>query len=176
MQDPSSYVYSGRDGSGAATILKPFDSSRIFNDYDKARAPKKNPILDSLGKDIFSIGGKARPIDRPAINKKLKAYIDKVSELRANNVDLTSDPDAAFEVMRLKNEAIDFSSKSLRDGVLGDNAKRDVQRNPKAYPPDAIKQIEAWEQMDIESRPATIPVSRLKAANFYKYLLQQVSN
>lgn len=169
MQDPSSYVYSGRDGSGAATILKPFDSSRIFRDYDNARAPKKNPILDSLGKDLFSIGGKARPIDRPAINKKLKAYIDKVSELRANNVDLASDPDAAFEVMRLKNEAIDFSSKSLRDGMMLENFAKDIKRNPNAYSPDALQKLEAWDQMDIESRPATPPVQKLQPENFYKY-------
>lgn len=172
MQDPSSYVYSGRDGSGAATILKPFDSSRIFSDYDKARAPKKNPILDSLGKDIFSIGGKARPQDRPAINKKLKDYIDEVSKLSADNVDLISNPGAAFSVTQKKQGVIDLESKSLRDGLMLENFAKDIKRNPNAYPPDAMQKLEAWDQMDIESRPATIPVSRLKAANFDQYFRQ----
>ena len=169
MQDPSSYVYSGRDGSGAATILKPFDSSRIFRDYDNARKPKKNPILDSLGKDILTLGSKARPIDRPVINKKLKAYIDKVSELRANNVDLVSDPEAAFEVQRLRNDVVDYSSKSIRDGMMIENFKKDYQRNPAAWPDNTLEKIDEWDNMNIESRPATPPVQRLQPANFDKY-------
>jgi len=170
MQDPSSYVYSGRDGSGAATILKPFDSSSIFSDYDKARAPKKNPILDSLGKDLFSIGGRvADPKDRNDIDKEMKSFFDYAAKLRADNVDLTQDPEALYEITRRRNRVVDLTSKSLRTIGPYKAAEEKYYANPDAYPDNTLEVIkQAWD-LGVENRPATPPVERLKPANFIKY-------
>ncbi len=171
MQDPSSYVYSGKDDSGAATVLKPFESD-IYKDYiaRRKKPPVKNALLDSLGRDILTLGNKvADPRDRMDIDKELKSYIDYVSKLSADNTDLMNSPDELYQVTQKRGRVTDLTSKSLRTTTAYKTAEEKYNANPAAYPDNTLEIIkQAWD-LGVENRPATPPIERLKPANFIKY-------
>ena len=56
MQDPLGLVSSGQEGTGAAQIFQPFDSSGIWKNYNKAKDSALEPLKDSFGKDISTDG------------------------------------------------------------------------------------------------------------------------
>ena len=133
MQNPESYVAQGKDNTGAAIQLKPFDTSTIFKAYDYQ--PKK-PLLDSLGKDIATPSGAVHPNDRKYVTELKNKWIDKTSRLQAesarNKADVT--PEQRQEADILKMETIDMTSLLQKQYAAALEIEKKAKADPYSYP------------------------------------------
>lgn len=133
MQNSESYVAQGKDNTGAAIQLKPFDTSTIFKAYDYQ--PKK-PLLDSLGKDIATPSGAVHPNDRKYVTDLKNKWIEKSSRLQAesakNKVDIT--PEQRQEADMLKMETIDMTSLLQKQYEAAKQIEAKAKADPYSYP------------------------------------------
>lgn len=133
MQNRESYVAQGKDNTGAAIQLKPFDTSTIFKAYDYQ--PKK-PLLDSLGKDIATPSGAVHPNDRRYVTDLKNKWIDKTSRLQAesarNKADVT--PEQRQEADILKMETIDMTSLLQKQYAAALEIEKKAKADPYSYP------------------------------------------
>jgi hypothetical protein len=135
--DPLSFVYNGRDNTGAATILK---------QPTVAPAPKPDTrFLDSLGFDIRDGGnvweyGKENVIN--ARNEYTKAYTQALAE----GIDLKKDPQRGMALIQKKQEVNDWVGKEKRDEQTATPIERDLAKNFELYAPDAKEKFEAWKR------------------------------
>jgi len=163
MQDPSSYVYQGRDNTGAATILRD-----PFADYDRARAPRKNPLLDSLGRDILTLGGKAHPKDRPALNKMTEGFVKLYSKAKADNASIDANPEIFNELITAKQALTDYTSKSIEDWKTEKAWRTQIASRPDLFEENASGSIDAWLDSGID-RSSLPPVKKKTESDFVKY-------
>lgn len=109
MANEASYVPLGRDNTGAAVQLNPFDSSKIFAAYDKANAPVKTPLLDSYGNTLKTGTGAVDPKHRwyveEAKNKEIDYQVKLRQRLQAERRDVNAEEQQQLE--RNKMETID---------------------------------------------------------------------
>lgn len=120
MANEASYVPLGRDNTGAAVQLNPFDSSKIFAAYDKANAPVETPLLDSYGDVLKTTPGAVHPNDRPHIQKIKNEFIDFNTKLRRTLAmekrDINAEEQKQAEDFRARlNDTVSFAQKSYTD-------------------------------------------------------------
>lgn len=154
MANEASYVPQGRDNTGAAIQLNPFDSSQIWAAYDKANAPVKKPILDSYGKPLGTGKDAVDPRDRPYLQAKegnyLKRYTEIVQKSKAENRDVTAEEN--MELSALKNDYID--SVSVAQFHLKDRNEmlKAIRSNPYAFKKGAAQKVEEWFSLPFDQR------------------------
>lgn len=136
MQNPESYVAQGKDNTGAAIQLKPFDTSTIFKAYDYQ--PKK-PLLDSLGKDIATPSGAVHPNDRKYVTELKNKLIKYTSEIQAKAAkykrDITGEERQIADAMKM--EVIDMTSLLQKQFSGFIDAEKKVEADPFSF--------EGWE-------------------------------
>jgi hypothetical protein len=133
MQNPESYVAQGKDDTGAAIQLKPFDTSTIFKAYDYQ--PKK-PLLDSLRKDIATPSGAVYPGDRRYVTDLKNKWIEKTSRLQAESARTKADvtPEQRQEADILKMETIDMTSLLQKQYATAKEIEQKAKADPYSYP------------------------------------------
>ena len=142
----ASYVPLGRDNTGAAVQLNPFDSSKIFAAYDKANAPVKTPLLDSYGNTLKTGTGAVDPKDRwyveEAKNKEIDYQVKLRQRLQAERRDVNSEEQQQLE--RNKMETIDRLS--ILQKQQADRLKRieKGKANPYSLPSNWQEKEEAF--------------------------------
>ena len=136
MQNPESYVAQGKDNTGAAIQLKPFDTSTIFKAYDYQ--PKK-PLLDSLGKDIATPSGAVHPNDRKYVTELKDKWIKYTSEIQAKAAkdkrEITGEERQIADAMKM--EFIDMTSLLQKQFSGFIDAEKKVEADPFSF--------EGWE-------------------------------
>lgn len=169
MQNSESYVAQGRDNTGAAIQLNPFDSSKIWAAYDYQ--PKK-PLLDSLGKDITINTEGIRPEDRqlyvtPITNK----YIDSAAKARAESNVTKSDttPERLKEIANLKAEAVDMVSLLQKQQASVKDTVAKIQADIYSYPPDWQEKINKWWELHPLERGFAPPIEKLPDVDLNKF-------
>ena len=149
MANEASYVPLGRDNTGAAVQLNPFDSSKIFAAYDKANAPVKTPLLDSYGTPLKTGSGAVDPIDRWWIEESTNKFIDYSTKLRqktqAERRDANSEEQQ--ELQRLRQEVLDRTSVAQKQLNIANEWDKKITANPYLYGgEEARKKLLKWKR------------------------------
>lgn len=135
--DPLSFVYNGRDNTGAATILK---------QPTVAPAPKPDTrFLDSLGFDIRD-GGNVWEYGKENVIKAKNEYLKAYTQALVEGVDLKKDPQRGMTIIQQKQAANDTVSKEQRDEKTAIPIDRDLIKNPELYTPESKPNFEAWKR------------------------------
>lgn len=146
MANEASYVPLGRDNTGAAVQLNPFDSSKIFAAYDKANAPVKTPLLDSYGNTLKTGTGAVDPKDRwyveEAKNKEIDYQVKLRQRLQAERRDVNSQEQQQLE----KNKMETIDRLSILQKQQADRLKRleKGKANPYSLPSNWQEKEEAF--------------------------------
>lgn len=171
MQDAASYVPLGRDNTGAAAILRPFDSSKIFADYDKSRQPPKRPLLDSFGVDITKTGA-VDPKDRWYVSQALRVYVNAKAKIDAVTVKERRDANPE-ELMQLNDaymNAMDRVSKLQNDYKYYQQERAKIARDPYAYPEGAMAELDAFWNTPADKRGVAPAIKKVPIENYTKWL------
>lgn len=144
MQNPESYVAQGKDNTGAAIQLKPFDTSTIFKAYDYQ--PKK-PLLDSLRKDITINTEGIRPEDRQLyVTPLTNAYIDEATNatIESNKAKTDIGGERFKKVANKKSEVVDMVSLLQKQQASVKDLEAKVALDPFSFPSDWKEQVDEW--------------------------------
>jgi hypothetical protein len=172
MAEPLGLVPQRREGSGAAQILQPFDSSRIFAAYDNANKQPKRPLLDSFGKDLNAGDGKVHPNDRWWVKEAQDKYWDAASKIvakvQAERRDLNVDEQRALT--ELKQDVADRIGVAQKqwEGYIEMEKKR--RETPYAYDPEQSKAFDNYMNTPITDRPLYPSINKAPTDNVTKWL------
>lgn len=147
-QNPLSYVPLGRDNTGAATVLQPFDSSGIFNTYDRMNAQPKKPLLDSFGKPIELNGAGIHPNDIPYVTEAKNKYFDRYAKIMeaANRERRDINAQENAELSELKMDVQNRLSLAQQQFKQTQEEAKKIAANKYAYPEGAAEKI--WERFN----------------------------
>ena len=172
MQDPLGLVPLGREGTGAAQIFKPFDSSGIWKNYNKAKDSALEPLKDSFGKDISTDKGDIHPNDRWYIEEAKKKYLDKATELYAKSAKSLRPPsqEELNELRGLKQEVTDRLS--VAQQMYADNKKQRklIASAPYAYRPEDVEKVNNRFETKITDRELFLNPRKLGDSNFSEWI------
>ncbi len=171
MQDPLGLVPLGREGTGAAQIFQPFDSSNIWGAYNASNAPVKTPLLDSFGNNVNTGADKVHPNDRWWIKQAQDKYLNRKVELMAKTAkerrDLT--PDEITELNDLKQETADRIGVAQRMLEWNEKQRTAIQNAPYAYSPDEIKKVETFHETPVDRRELMPMIQRIPDHNYVNW-------
>jgi hypothetical protein len=170
MQNPESYVAQGKDDTGAAIQLKPFDSSTIFKAYDYQ--PKK-PLLDSLGKDITINTEGIRPEDRQLyVTPLTNAYIDEATNARIESNKAKTDigGESFKNIANKKAEVVDMVSLLQKQQASVKDLESKVALDPFSFPSDWKEQVDEWYKLHPLRRGFGPNVQKLPDVDLNKFL------
>lgn len=147
-QNPLSYVPLGRDNTGAATVFQPFDSSGIWNTYDKLNAQPKKPLLDSFGKPIELNGAGIHPNDIPYVTEAKNKYFDRYAKIMeaANRERRDINAQENAELSELKMDVQNRLSLAQQQFKQTQEEAKKIAANKYAYPEGAAEKI--WERFN----------------------------
>ena len=148
-QNPLSYVPLGRDNTGAATVFQPFDSSGIWNTYDKLNAQPKKPLLDSFGKPIELNGAGIHPNDIPYVTEAKNKYFDRYAKIMeaANRERRDINAQENAELSELKMDVQNRLSLAQQQFKQAQEDQKKIAANPYGYPQGAADKI--WERFNV---------------------------
>ena len=173
MQNPESYVAQGKDNTGAAIQLKPFDTSTIFKAYDYQ--PKK-PLLDSLGKDITINTEGIRPEDRQLyVTPLTNAYIDEATNARIESNKAKTDigGERFKNIANKKSEVVDMVSLLQKQQASVKDLESKVALDPFSFPSDWKEQVDEWYKLHPLRRGFGPGVKKLPDVDLYDFFVKQ---
>lgn len=173
MQNPESYVAQGKDNTGAAIQLKPFDTSTIFKAYDYQ--PKK-PLLDSLRKDITLNTEGIRPEDRQLyVTPLTNAYIDEATNARIESNKAKTDigGERFKSIANKKSEVVDMVSLLQKQSKSVQDLVGKIELDPFSYPPDWKEQVDEWYKLHPLKRGFSPNVQKLPDVDLYDFFVKQ---
>jgi hypothetical protein len=172
MAEPLGLVPQRREGSGAAQILQPFDSSRIFAAYDNSNKQPKRPLLDSFGKDLNAGDGKVHPNDRWWVKEAQDKYWDAaskiVSKVKAEGRDLNTEEQRALT--ELKQDVADRIGVAQKQWEGWIEMDKKIRETPYAYDPEQVKEHENFMAKPITDRRLYPSINKAPTDNVTKWL------
>lgn len=158
--DPLAYDYTGRDNAGGAAVLagNPQELS-AFKYYDASQKPKKDPLADSLARQLMSMPRETvHPHDAAAIKGMSDELLNYNAKLVQSGINLAQHPELYAQSQQMKRDIHDAAIKAQKDANYYQTFQNEVRKDPFKYSPDEAKKVEDWYNTPIGSRsqPPTV--------------------
>lgn len=172
MTNEASYVPLGRDNTGAATVLSPFNQQQIWSSYDKREADFDKQLTDSFGRPLNYQGAKVHPNDIPVIRQKVMDYqvaqAKAIQQAKATHTNIS--PERQQELLAMKMEAQDTISLAQQQLANAEKQQEEIRKNLWLYPQGALQQFDQHFGVPIDRRPFMYTVEKLPTDDLNKWI------
>lgn len=168
MAEPLGLVPRGAEGTGAAQIFRPFDSTPIFNAYDQQKQNLSVNLKNSFDDPVSKSTGVVHPNDRWYIQQARDKYLDKRTEVMAKSMSRLQppSPQEIAELTKMKQEVADRLSLAQKTFEHNKRQRELIAATPYAYTPESRKAIEAYFDTPIDQRQVMVEAQKMAGFNY----------
>lgn len=168
MAEPLGLVPRGVEGSGAAQIFRPFDSTPIFNAYDRQRSNLEVSLKNSFDDPVSKSTGVVHPNDRWYIQQARDKYLNRRTEVMAKSMGKLQQPspEELAELTQLKQEVADRLSLAQKMFDFNTKQRQKISESPYAYTPESRTAVETYYDTPVDKRQIFAEATRVPDQKF----------
>lgn len=168
MAEPLGLVPRGAEGTGAAQIFRPFDSTPIFNAYDQQRRNLEVNLRNSFDDPVSKSTGTVHPNDRWYIQQARDQYLDARTKVMAQSLNKLKQPspEELAELTRLKQEVSDRLSLAQKMYETNAKERQRISQTPYAFTPESRQAILTYHDTPIDKRQIFAEAQKIPGFNY----------